>query len=444
MISKHKYQIFALLVVAMIFSSLHCVGQKRWSLEECIQHACQNNIQVQQQELTLEQNTNALKQAKLSFIPNVSLSVGHNFNWGRSVDMQELIIINNKLTQATSASANVSTPIFNGLSKYYNVKTSKLQIEISEQNIEKLKNDITINVTKAYLQLLLSKQLLENAKTNYEQIVTQRNKTEKLVNAGSQPYSSLLEMEAQVAGEKAQVVSAQGSIRTNVFALCQLLNIPYTEGFDVEMPQLSDSPQLPKSYSFNEIYLSTTALPEIKSAEYTLESNKLKLSQAKWAQLPSISLSAGYGSYYSSAADKAFKQQFIDNRNPSIGLGLTIPIFNGYQAATKVKSAEIAVQNSILELQSRHQVLQKEVQSAIIEAENTYQKSVAAYENLKAIEESFRMTEQKFENGSITSTDYIIAKTNLIKARSEYDLARFQHIFQEKIIDYYKGIPIRL
>lgn len=438
------YRTIACIVAAIICCTSNMTAQKIWSLEECISYACNNNISVKQQELAHRQNLDNLTQSQLSYIPNVNLSIGHNFNWGRSVDMQELVIIKNKLTQATSASANLSTPLFNGFSNYFNIKNNKLQIEISAQNIEKLKNDISISITRAYLQLLLSKQLLSNARVSYENILNQRNKTEKLVNAGSQPYSSLLEIEAQVASENAQVVSAAGTVQSNILALTQLMNIPYSEDFEIAAPPSEMVPQIYKIHSFNDIYHSTLSLPEIKSAEYALESSKVKLSQAKWGRFPSISLSAGYGSYYSSAAESAFKQQFIDNRNPSIGIGLSVPIFNGYQAASRVKSAEIGVQNSIFELQARHQTLQKEVQTAIIEADNAYQKSVAAYENLRAMEESFRMSEQKYENGAITSTDYIIAKTNVTKARAEYELARFQYIFQEKIIDYYKGIPITL
>lgn len=441
---KRAYKSIATALL-LFCASIGAWGQnlKLWSLEECIRYAWDNNLQVKQQELMHKQNLNNLIQSKLSYVPSFGASASQNFNWGRSVNMQELKIIEH-LTMSTSVSLSASTPIINGLSKYYTVKSNKLQYEISGLNIEKLRNDISINITRAYLQLLLSKQIYENALLSKESIVNQRERTEKLVNAGSQPYSSLLEILAQEASEKVQVVNAAGDVQTNILTLTQILDLPYNEAFDIVTPNIDSLISDVKVFSLNEIYNNAKHLPQIKSAEYQLSNSKVLYSMAKGALFPSVSLSAGYGTFYTDAAEAAFKDQFSNNRNPSIGISLNIPIFNGYSVATKVKNAKLSVQNSEIDLLTQHQELLKEIQSAIVQANNSYEKSLAAEQNMKAMEESFRMTEEKFEKGAVTSTDYLISKTNYMKAQSEYYQAKFQYLFQLKIIDYYKGTPITL
>ncbi|MDD2594644.1 MAG: TolC family protein [Bacteroidales bacterium] len=432
------------LTAILLISSHYSSGQNRWSLQQCIEYAWDNNLQIKQQEIARDQEKNNLSQSKLVYLPSVNASVGHNFNWGRSVDMQELVIIENKLSQATSASLSASVPVFNGLSNYYNLKSSQIQLSVANLNIDKLKNDISIAITKAYLQLLLSKQIHSNALLSYESIVSQKEKTEKMVNAGSQPYSTLLEIEAQVASERVQVVNAQGQVSSNTLSLIQLLDLPYNSDFDIVTPDLESVFTGEITTSVEELYNEARELPQIKSAEYALDNSKIMLSMAKGALYPSISLSAGYGTFYSDAAEGAFKQQFSDNRNPSIGIGLRIPIFNGYQAATKVKNARLSVRNSEIALKTIHQDMMKEIQAAVVEAETCFERGNAARQNKKAMEESFRMAEQKYESGAVTSTDYIISKTNMLKAQSEYYQAYFQYVFQLKILDFYKGIPIKL
>ena len=169
----------------------------------------ENNLEIKQKTLIAEQDRNTLNRSKYDFLPSVSGSVNHNFNWGRSVDMQELVIIQNRMTQATSASIGTSIVVFDGLNKWNTVRSNSLTLQISIEQIEKLKNDISANITRAYLQLLLSIEIYNNAAVNYESILSQVEKAEKLVQSGSSLYGSFLEISAQAASEKANLVSAK-------------------------------------------------------------------------------------------------------------------------------------------------------------------------------------------------------------------------------------------
>ena len=160
--------------------------------------------------------------------------------------------------------------------------------------------------------------------------------------------------------------------------------------------------------------------------------------------MPSVSFSAGYGSYYADSREQSFFDQFNENRNPSLGFGLNIPIFNNYQVKTAVKNARLGVRSAEIEMKSRQQMLFKEIQQAVNDASAYYQRYLASGQNVKAMEESFRYVQQKFDIGILNATDYTVAKANLFKAQSEYYQTKYQYVFQLKIIDFYKGIPISL
>jgi len=185
-------------------------------------------------------------------------------------------------------------------------------------------------------------------------------------------------------------------------------------------------------------------LPEIRSALLNQKNSELQLSVAKGANYPSVSFSAGYGTYYSDQREETMMDQFNENRNPSISFGLRIPIFNNWQTNTTIRNAHLNVKSAEIDLKTAEQTLFKEIQQANNDAIAYFEKYKASIENVKSMEESFRYVQQKFEIGVLNATDYTVAKTNLFKAMSELSQAKYQFVFQLKVLDYYKGIPITL
>lgn len=428
----------------LIFVASTLFSQEKWSLEKCINYAWENNLSIKQQELSVQRGENQLLQSKLDILPGLNGSVSHSMNWGKSVDLKDLKITYNNLSQSTSASLSTSVSLFSGLSKFYTVKDNETSLQISLQDVEKTKNDISISITKAFLQIMLSKEILVSREENFKSISEQCERTRKLVDAGSQAYSALLEIESQVASERVQLVSAKNQLANNYLSLVQLLDLPLTDQFDIDSPEISLSSNTFESQNTDSVYNASQALPQIKSAELSLLKSQYELSIAKGRLYPSISFNAGYGSYYSTTGTEKFMDQFTENRNPSMGISLSIPIFNQWQVKTSIKNAELSVKNSEIELRSKHQNLYKEIQQAISDADSYYQQYCASEINMKAMEESFRYVEQKFNIGVLNGTDYTVAKTNLSKAQSDFLQAKYQYVFQLKIIDFYKGIPISL
>ena len=438
----------AAIVLGLLPFQLH--AQDSWSLERCIRYAWDNNLTIRQQSLETVRSEAMLMQSRLSFLPSISASFGHNLNWGRSVDLQNLEIIHNKLSQSTSASANASIYLLDGLSKLNNLKSSRKSVEISMQEVERLKDEISISIVKSYLQILLSKEIEASAIESLNAVTAQRERTKLLVEAGNQPYSSLLEIESQLASERVQAVTAGNQVITNTLALQQLLDLPYDPEFRIEIPDTDCL--LPESTDMDteEIYSAAQSMPVIQSAKLALDKGELDLRTARGQYYPKISLSASYGTFFSSstfAPDGSvypFFEQFRDNINPSISIGLTIPIFNNWSTKANVENARAAKESLELDLKIKQQTLYKEIQTAVTEAGTYLRQMEAALANMNSMRESFRYVEEKFNAGALNGTDYTVAMSNLKKAESEYLQAKYQYIFQLKIIDFYKGVPLSL
>lgn len=419
-------------------------AQQRWSLEMCIKHAQEHNLQIQQQEVAVEQAKNNLLAAKTEYAPSVNASMNHNMSWGRSVNLNDLEIIENQRSQSTSLNISASLPIFEGFKKQNTVKSNIKQLEIAGTNVEKLKDEISLSVAQGYLQALLAQEIEKTAQESYNSVKEQVDRCRILVDAGSQPYSSLLELEAQLAGEKVQVVSAANNVRSTLLTLAQLLNIEDIANFNIEQPQVEHLTLVPEDVQIEDIYIDAQELPRIKGAELSLEQSKLQYKIQKGSALPTLSVSAGYGTYYSDNQPTPFFEQFNNNRNPSLGFGLSIPIFNNLKTNSSIKNARLSIRQSELELEITRQNLLKEIQQAANDVQASYEKMNAAQQNMASAKESFRYTREKFNAGAASGTDYTIAKTNLFKAESEYLQNKYQYILQQKVLDYYRNIPLTL
>ncbi|MBQ3381990.1 MAG: TolC family protein [Bacteroidales bacterium] len=439
-----KFALTILLLTFCLTGSL-MAQTNAWSLQRCIEYARQNNLQVKMEEIAVEQAHNSAVQSKWDLAPSVNAGLSHSMSWGRSVNLQTLEIIKNKRNMSTSGNLSASAVIFGGFSKTNNIKSSMTSLKIAEKQLEKIKNDITIQITRAYLQLLLSREIERSAQESCKSTEEQVERTAKLVDAGSQAYSTLLEVKAQLANEKSQLVAARGDVRTNKLTLMQLLELPEEEesSFDVVAPDESQE-QLYLIDDIESIYRQALDLPQVKIAEYNLEKSKYDYKAILGRMMPSLSVQAGYGSYYTDGQSGAFFTQFEHNKNPSIGFSLNIPVFNGLSARMAARNASLARQNNALMLEMQKESLFKEIQSAHNEAVNALERERAALENMRSIQESFTYTENKFNVGMMNATDYNIAKTNLFKAVSAYYQAKYQYLFQLKILDFYKGKAIKL
>ena len=441
-----KLLVISVAVILASGVSSHAQSPHPWTLSQCIEYARQNNLQVKMEEISVEQAEGNLTQSKWDLAPAVNAGLSHSMSWGRSVNLQTLEIIKNKRSMSTSGNLSASATIFSGFSKLNSIKSNATSLEIAREQVEKVKNDITIQITRAYLQLLLSREIERSAIESCNSTQEQVERTAKLVDAGSQAYSTLLEVQAQLANEKSQLVSASSDVRTNLLTLVQLLDLPAEEArnFDIVPPDSTLSEDILPEGTLDGIYTQALQLPQVKIAEYNLEKSKYDYKAIRARMLPSLSVQAGYGSYYTDGQSGAFFTQFEHNKNPSLGFSLSIPVFNGLSARMASRNARLASENTAIMLEVQKQSLYKEIQTAYNEAFNALERMKAARENMRSIQESFTYTENKFNVGMMNATDYNIAKTNLFKAISAYYQAKYQYLFELKILDFYKGKAINL
>lgn len=435
---SHKMRILILSLI-LIAPALPLPAQEAWSLDRCVAYALAHNLDIRKQDIEI-----AVKQAEytrrcLDHLPSLNARIAQEYNWGRSVDMQELVIIRNKLTRGTGASVQASVSLFGGLARHAQRNAAKKALEAATHDADGLRENLAVDVTAAYLQLMLARQIHAYTRERFETIVQQKERTAQLVDAGSQPKSALNEMEAQMASEKAAMVEAGCRVRTATLDLTRLMNLPPDSSFvagdsfgndtiAARIPVMTDG-QVENWLGHD---------PRIRSARARIEESR-QLQTGVWgAFLPSLSLTAGYGTYYSSASDEPFRTQLDENRNPSLSFQLGIPIFNAGEALSRARQGRLALAQARLAAEETRIRIAEEIHSATIEAENCCQKYLSAGETLRAMQGLLEITEAKYNLGAATALDYIIARNNHFKAVSDYLQAKWQYLFQLKQLERYR------
>lgn len=432
-------------IVVIFFTSMLIVdAQKIWSLEDCINYAHENNIQLKRQKLYAEVSENNYKQSKSEVLPNLNAGGGYGLNYGHSLDITTYEYVDEN-TKSGNLYTRSSVPLFKGLQNYNTIRQNEFNLQKNLEDVEKAKNDITLNIATAYLQILFSMELLDVAESQLEVTSQQIEKTEKLVDVGNVAKSQLLDIKAQAASEQVSLINAENNLKIAYLSLTQLLDLDSTEGFIILKPAYLNVDTITILESVEEVYMeAVVSLPQIKSAEYQLKSSEYSFEIAKGYRYPSLDLNAGFSTFFSSTLPLDYSTQLENNISTDISIGLSIPIFNRFTTKYAIQNAKINVLDSRFFLELEKQNLYKEIQQAHADAIGALEKYNASKEAVAFNEESFNYTAQKFEVGLISSVDYNVAKNNLFIAKSNMLQAKYEYIFKTKILDFYIGEPIVL
>jgi len=453
MIRKSIILSFALLVLGFSLAA-----QQAWSLEDCLRYAMENNIQIKQQVLNTEYNENLLKQSKLGQIPSLSGSAGFNQSWGRALDQTTYKYTEDQSIGSYNFGLSSYTNLFNGLQVRNTIQQNELNLLASYQDVESVKNEISLSIAAAYLTIMFNQELVAVTLSQMEVTGQQVERTGKMVDAGKLAKGNLLELKAQYASEDLNLVNAENQLSISLLNLQQILYLPIDTAFAVIIPELADPDENPLLVEAQEVYsIAEDIMPTIKSAMLSLESAERGLAISKGARSPQLYLSANYNTGYSDIREQVvdvgpppiygaypFFDQVRDNRSSGIGLGLSIPIFNSWTINTNIANARIMHENAKLDLQNRQLALYASVHQAYADALAALKKFNATQEALVYMEESFKYTEKKFEVGLVNTVDYNTSKNQLIATQSDLLQAKYDFIFKTKILNFYQGEPITL
>lgn len=452
-----------------------------WTLEECINHALERNITINQRKLNNELSEITLDQSKADLLPNLTASGSQSWNFGRSVDpYTNEYVSTNVGSNNFSMSTNVT--LFDGLQNINSIKKNQIDVQSGNLDLEKTKNDITLSVTQAYLQVLFAYEQVENVTLRLESTAAQVERTQKLVNAGSSAEGELFKINSQLASDQYSLVNAENQLSISKVNLMQIMELPVEEEFEVVIPDFNietigiDSPG-----SSDEIYEKALEIqPEIESSELKVASAEQSLKITKGALYPRLSLSGSLGSGYSNArtlrqygdpitevqeigylqsdpselvitermftpssnVDYGFGDQIRDNLSESVRLSLSIPIFNRFQVRNNISRSKINVETAELNKQNTENQLRKTIEQAFNDLVATSKNYDAAIEQLKSLERSYNDTERKYELGMINATDYLIEKNNFENSKYSLTRAKYEYIFTYKILEFYQGNPI--
>lgn len=447
---KHCY--FLVFIATLYICDTISAQERCWTLEECINYAYAHNIEIKQQELSAESKRLSLADSKWNYAPNISASIGYSLSMGRVLDETTYDFIENKTLSGSNTSLGTSIMLFNGLKNHYTLQRAKLDLRSSLLAIRKLRNDIRINVTAYYLEILYAEEMIRNAEQIVSDLWVQEEKIAKKIELQKVTIADLLQIQSQRADAENDVLTAKNSYDIARLNLCQLLNIDNYMGFRVSSPDSTAYITFSERIDMSVSALETVRdLPELEIARMEIAIAQKDLQITRSAYYPTLSLSAGYGSSYSDARHKLFQNadgtyryeaysyfdQFRDNASSYISLSLNIPLFNKFTTRRNVQRQKLVLQQTKYAMQVTEKQVVKEITEAAIEANTAWEKYLGAQKHVASAEEAARQVERKYDLGVATVTDYNAAVSAVRKARSQLIVAKYEYLFKRKIVQYY-------
>ncbi|MEZ4777528.1 MAG: TolC family protein [Bacteroidia bacterium] len=469
-------------VLSLMISLTFAQDASTWDLRKCLEYAAESNISLKQAELNQLNNQIALEQAQASRMPSLSFGGNTTTNFGYSVNP-----FTNQFTSQAIQSLNTglssNATLFNGFRISNTIKRSELDLKASELDYKQAENDLALNITLAYLQILRNEEIVKSSQLQVASTKEQYDRTEKLVRAGSLAQADLIQLESQIATDELALVNAQNQRELSYLNLMQILRLDPNQPFRILAPELDDPGADFMDATTAEIYkMAEDTQPFIQSADMKVQSAALDIEIAKAGRLPSLSASAQVGSGYSSGRQQftgetfdvtspveiavnggevqpanitypnqgrvtdtyTFSNQMVDNIGGSVSINLNIPIYNRKQNLANIQRAEVTMKSAQFTAELQRQQLEQTIQQAYLDAKSSYSSYLATQKQVAALELTYQNTEKQFTLGVANSTEFLLAKNNLNRANNDLVRTKFDFIFRTKVLDFYQGKPLGL
>ena len=414
--------------------------ERVWTLPQCIDHALENNLSVKRSGLNVEQREIDLNTAENNRLPSVSGSAGQNFSFGRGLTADNTYANTN--TTNTSFSVGAQVPVFNGFQIKHNIELSKLNLAAATADLEKAKDDIRVAVAQAYVQILYNMEILDVARSQVEIDSLQVVRLTEMASNGMVASADVSAQEATLAQSRVSATQAENNVALAVLDLTQLLELPSPEGFHIARPSV-EGLETVMLMDPEAIYAEAVQFkPAVKAEEIRLDQALKSIDLAKDSFLPSLSLSGGLGTnYYTSSGfpSAGFSSQLKNNFSQYIGLNLSVPIFSHFSNRNQVRNARLQYSSQEIVLDNSRKSLYKEIQQAYYNAVGSQAKYRSSQIAAASAEDAFELAQAKYENGKSGITEFNEAKGRYMSAASNLVQARYEYLYQSKILDFYRG-----
>ncbi len=464
-------RIITSIFIILTYGVLNAQTTTVYNLQQCIDIAVQNNINLKMSEVSADITKNNTLQSKAQALPSLNAGGNHIYQYGRTIDRYTNTFAN---TQVLSQNFYLTAQwtIWAGLTQYHTIQSNKMNLLSAKENVNQQKNDLIVNVATAYINVLLSEDVLTVNKTQYAITQQQYERTKILVEQGSSAISALKDIEAQLANDEVNVITAQNNYDMNLLALKQIMNINPEQDIKIVKPDISIQSDVITQYSVDDVYkIAQKTQPMVKKAEYNILANEYLLKANRGKISPTFNVSASLATGYSGLAKRVigyqsrtdtlgtipgygplvytqqnpilektpFMHQYSDNFNKTLGFSLNIPFFNSLMTYTSIQNAKLNILNAKYNFDATNQTLYKTIFQAYTNVKSALQKHQATIKAFDASKISYDANDVKYKSGAVSFFDYSTAKNRLTSAEINMLQAKYDLFFKIKILEFYAG-----
>lgn len=424
---------------------------KKWTLDDCIDYALENNIQLQQHQIASQESAVDVQSARAALFPSLSFSTNQNVTNrpyqenSSTVSGTEIISSDNKTTYNGSYGLNAQWTLWDGKQRLNTLKQKKTGQQIAQLEVAQTANSLQEQIAQLFFQVLYAAESVQVNRQTLEVSQATCDRGKVLFQEGCLSKADWAQLEAQVGNDQYQLVTAENALRDYRLQLKQLLELEPAEDLDLVLPTATDSRVLQPLPSCQEVYRQALALrPEIQSSQLGVEQAKLNIAVAKGGYSPTLSLNASTGSMTNSASNQSWSKQMKYSWNNSIGLTLSIPIFDNRQRKSTLQKARLQYDNSLLESINQQKALYQSIESLWMEANNAQQQYRAAESKLASCQTSYDLVSEQFNLGMKNTVELLTEKNNLLSAQQQRIQAKYLAMLNQTLLDFYAGQEMSL
>lgn len=423
----------------------------QWDLQSCIEYALEQNITIRKNRVNAMSTQIDVKTAKAALFPSLSFSTSQNVvnrpyqESSNMVSGSEIISSSSKTTYNGNYGLNAQWTLYNGSKRTNTIKQEKLNNLSAELEVATSENSIQESIAQVYIQILYAAESVRVNENTLQVSIAQRDRGRQLLDAGSIAKSDLAQLEAQVSTDRYQLVTAQATLQDYKLQLKQLLELDGENEMNVYLPALSDENVLLPLPAKRDVFMSALAIrPEIEASKINVEASELGIDIAKAGYLPTVSLSAGIGTNHTNGSDFTFSEQVKNGWNNSIGVSVSVPIFNNRQTKSAVQKAKLQRETSMLTLLDEQKTLYKTIEGLWLDANSAQQRYAAANEKLRSTQISYDLISEQFNVGMKNTVELLTEKNNLLQAQQEQLQAKYMAILNAQLLKFYQGDKLTL